>query len=79
MKIARNEPAAILGPAISHTRLLRGSSETESGSMSPKMMISLPVTSSRMKNAELSTTAQLLSLAGEAVTLAPRCGERAGE
>lgn len=57
MKIARSDPDATLGAAISHTRLLRGSKETESGSMSPNTMISLPVSPSRIKNAELSTVA----------------------
>lgn len=80
MKMARSEPFTIFGAAISHTRLLRGSKDIESGSMSPKMMISLPVLSSRMKNAELSTTPQLaVSLDGVAPRPDPMCGERAGE
>ena len=72
MKIARRLPVAIFGAATSQTRLLRGSMEMESGSMSPKTIISLPVNWSRMKNAELSTVAQVGSFP-------KRRGERAGE
>ena len=80
MKMARREPLTIFRAAISHTRLLRGSKDIESGSMSPKMMISLPVLSSRMKNAELSTTPQFaVSLEGVAPRDDPMCGDRAGE
>lgn len=73
MKIARRVPWAIFGAAVCQTRRLCGSSATESGSTSPKMMISLPVILSRRKNAELSTVA----MAGPEI--AGRRGERAGE
>lgn len=55
MKIAFSVPETIFGAASSHTTWLRGWRETESGSMSPKTMISWPLKSFRMKNAELST------------------------
>lgn len=59
MNIARRQPSLIFGAAASQTRSLRGSSDIESGSMSPKIIISAPVRSSRMKNAELSTVAYI--------------------
>ena len=72
MKIARKVPAAILGAAVSQTRWLRGSMDMVSGSTSPKMMISFPVSLLRRKKAELSTVA---------TTGSPgmRRGDRAGE
>ena len=72
MKMARSVPAATLRAAISHTRRLRGSRDTESGSMSPNTMISLPVGPSRMKNAEDSTVAQALSFPLLPLTLGSR-------
>lgn len=75
MKMARRLPEAILGALMSQIRELRGSSEMESGSTSPKTMISLPVWLSRMKNAELSTVACVFSfMLGATIR-----GERAGE
>lgn len=71
IKMAFKDPSIILGAAASHTLTFRGSRETESGSISPKTIISVPVESLRRKNAELSTVAkagsfplELLSWAG---------------
>lgn len=47
-------PEAIFGAASAHTRAVLGDKDRESGSTSPKMRTSLPVTSHRMKNALLS-------------------------
>ena len=54
MKIPLSRPAVILGAASLHTRSVRGEREMLSGSTSPKMRTSLPVSLSRMKNAVLS-------------------------
>ena len=56
MKMAERTPKAIFGAASAQTRAVRGESDSESGSTSPKMRISRPVSSSRMKKAELSYT-----------------------
>ena len=76
MKIARKSPEATLGAATSQIRLLRGSRETESGSTSPKMIISLSLEWSRIKNAELSTVDEVASFTFDEGT---KRGERAGE
>lgn len=75
MKMARRLPEAILGAAMSQIRALRGSSEIESGSTSPKTMISLPLQLSRMKNAELSTVACAFSFTLGATSRGDRAGE----
>lgn len=65
MKIARSVPDATFGAATSQTLLLRASRDILSGSTSPKTMISAPLRSLRRKNAELSTVASEMLLAGE--------------